>query len=420
MQAVILCGGLGTRLKNKYKNIPKALVKFKKKPNLIKIIDNLFNQNFKEIILLTAYKNEQIHKSIKNHKNYKKIKILNDKEFTGTGGALVGANRILKEKFLVILGDLYIDFNYRKFFVHSVKKKYNTNTVIHPNNHPFDSDTVSYNSNDKIKKFYLKNSSKIKPNNAIAGIFFLKKKIIKSKYNKKNIDLVKDILVKNKSNFVYKTIDYIKDFGTKKRIFKIKKQILANKLINFKTKKAAVFFDRDGVLNKEVGVIKKLNQFKIIYSTIESIKILNKLNIPCFLVSNQAALSKKIIKFKTFENIHAKLENVLSKNKAYLDDYAYCPDFDGKKFSNKDFPYFYKYRKPNIGIINHFKNKYNLNLKKSYFIGDRDIDVLTGKKAGCKTFLVKSPKNKDYILDVKPDYFVKNALYAVKKILLIK
>ena len=39
------------------------------------------------------------------------------------------------------------------------------------------------------------------------------------------------------------------------------------------------------------------------------------------------------------------------------------------------------------------------------------------KKAGCKTFLVKSPKNKDYILDVKPDYFVKNALYAVKKIL---
>ena len=59
-----------TRLKNKYKNIPKALVKFKK-PNLIKIIDDLFNQNFKEIILLTAYKNEQIHESIKNHKNYK-------------------------------------------------------------------------------------------------------------------------------------------------------------------------------------------------------------------------------------------------------------------------------------------------------------------------------------------------------------
>ena len=74
MQAVILCGGLGTRLKNKYKHIPKALVKLKKKPNLIKIIDDLFNQNFKEVILLTAYKNEQIHKSIKNHKNYKKIK----------------------------------------------------------------------------------------------------------------------------------------------------------------------------------------------------------------------------------------------------------------------------------------------------------------------------------------------------------
>tara|TARA_B100001741_G_scaffold243990_1_gene205164 strand:+ start:231 stop:1493 length:1263 start_codon:yes stop_codon:yes gene_type:complete len=420
MQAVILCGGLGTRLKNKYKNIPKALVKLKKKPNLIKIIDDLFNQNFKEVILLTAYKNEQIHKSIKNHKNYKKIKILNDKKFTGTGGALVGANKFLKEKFLVILGDLYIDFNYKKFFTHSVNRKYNSNIVIHPNNHPFDSDTVSYYSNNKIKKFYLKNSSKIKPNNAIAGIFFIKKKIIKLKYNKKHVELVKDILVKNKLNFVYKTIEYIKDFGTEKRIFKIKKQILTNKHINFKIKKIAVFFDRDGVLNREVGVIKNLNKFQIIHSSIKAIKILNKLNIPCFLVSNQAALSKKIIKFKTFEKIHAKLENVLSKNKAYLDDYAYCPDFNGKKFTNKNFPYFSKYRKPNIGIINHLKNKYNLNLKKSFFIGDRDIDVLTGKKAGCKTFLVKSPKNKDYILDVKPDYFVKNAFYAVKKILLIK
>ena len=47
-------------IKNKYKNIPKALVKFNKKPNLIKIIDDLFNQNFKEIILITASKNEQI------------------------------------------------------------------------------------------------------------------------------------------------------------------------------------------------------------------------------------------------------------------------------------------------------------------------------------------------------------------------
>ena len=43
---------------------------------------------------------------------------------------------------------------------------------------------------------------------------------------------------------------------------------------------------------------------------------------------------RKIIRFKTFEKIHNKLENTLSKNKTYLDDYAYCPDFGVKKFSN--------------------------------------------------------------------------------------
>ena len=254
MQAVIFCGRSGTRLKNKYKNIPKALVKFNKKPNLIKIIDDLFNQNFKEIILITTSKNEQIYKLIKNNNNYKKIKIINDEKFSGTGGALVGANKFLKEKFLVILGDLYIDFNYKKFFTHSVNRKYNSNIVIHPNNHPFDSDTVSYYSNNKIKKFYLKNSSKIKPNNAIAGIFFIKKKIIKLKHNKKHVELVKDILVKNKLNFVYKTIEYIKDFGTEKKIFKIKKKILNNKIINFKIKNSVFLIEM--VLNREVGVKK--------------------------------------------------------------------------------------------------------------------------------------------------------------------
>ena len=65
----------------------------------------------------------------------------------------------------------------------------------------------------------------------------------------------------------------------------------------------------------------------------------------------------------------------------------------------------------------HLKKKYNLNLKKSYFIGDRDIDILAGKKVGCKTFLVKSSKLKDYKYKIKPDFFVKDALIAVNKIL---
>ena len=68
-------------------------------------------------------------------------------------------------------------------------------------------------------------------------------------------------------------------------------------------------------------------------------------------------------------------------------------------------------------MLYELKKIHNLDLKKSYFIGDRDIDILAGKKAGCKTFLVKSPKLKDYKFKIKPDFFVKDALSAVNKIL---
>ena len=68
-------------------------------------------------------------------------------------------------------------------------------------------------------------------------------------------------------------------------------------------------------------------------------------------------------------------------------------------------------------MLKTFKKKYNLNLKKSFFIGDRDIDMLAGKNAGCRTFLVKSPKQKDYKLKIKPNFFANNSLDAVNKIL---
>ena len=61
--------------------------------------------------------------------------------------------------------------------------------------------------------------------------------------------------------------------------------------------------------------------------------------------------------------------------------------------------------------------RYNIDLKKSFMVGDTDIDVLTGKRAGLKTILVKSPKIKDYAFDIRPDYRVKDLNSAVNIVL---
>ena len=70
--------------------------------------------------------------------------------------------------------------------------------------------------------------------------------------------------------------------------------------------------------------------------------------------------------------------------------------------------FFSKYRKPNPGMILYLAKKYNINLSKSYFVGDSDTDILAGKLANLKTILVKSIKFKNYKLNVKPNFNVKN------------
>ena len=415
MQAVILCGGKGKRLKSKYKSTPKVLIKFKNKSNLEILINNLYAQGINEILLLTNYLDHKIKREVEKKFKNKNIKILSEKIYSGTGGALKESSGYIKKNFILVLGDIYTNFNFRNFIKNCDKKK--SYVVVHPNSHPDDSDTVELNHKNKIIRVFKKKQTN-KPNLAMAGIYLLNKKILNFNNKKKNIDLTKHILLKNNNLYAYNSIDYIKDYGSIKRLNTVRKDL---KILESNSKRksmiSSIFVDRDGVMNRELGVIKKMKNFDIFDDSLEAINKLNRKQIPCFLVSNQAALSKKLISFKFFKKIHRRLEFKLSSKKAFFNDYSYCPNFKNLKFIENNFNYFSKFRKPNPGMILSLKKRYKLNLKKSYFIGDSDKDIATGLRAGCKTVLIRGPKLKNYKLDVKPDYVFNDLKKAINYLL---
>ena len=162
----------------------------------------------------------------------------------------------------------------------------------------------------------------------------------------------------------------------------------------------------------------KLDQFKIINGVGKAINLLNKRNIPCFIVSNQAQIAKGLLKISTLKKINCTLDLYLSKFNAYIDDFLICPNFNNKKITKKNVSFFWKDRKPHPGMIKELAKRHNINLKKSYFIGDSDLDILCGKKCKMKTILVDSPRNIKYILNVKPNYYSQNLLEAVKNIII--
>ena len=141
MQAVIICGGKGSRLKSIIGNKPKALIKFNGKENLKNQIEILKKNGVKDFLFLLNNFDDQIKYFLK--KNYPdNFSIHKDKNYFGTGGCLYDAKEKLQKKFLIVYSDLYFNFNFVNFIKNSLKNKCLFSCVVHANDHPQDSDTV--------------------------------------------------------------------------------------------------------------------------------------------------------------------------------------------------------------------------------------------------------------------------------------
>ena len=116
---VILCGGLGTRVQQEYKGIPKSLIPINGIPFLDIQIMSLVKSGFKSFYLSTGYLGELIEDHISKNSMYKNItiKIIRDSSHAlGTGGALKNVAKHISSPFFVIYGDSYLDINYKKMF----------------------------------------------------------------------------------------------------------------------------------------------------------------------------------------------------------------------------------------------------------------------------------------------------------------
>ena len=176
-------------------------------------------------------------------------------------------------------------------------------------------------------------------------------------------------------------------------------------------KKKAIFFDRDGVLNNNI-FYKKYGQFEaplskkdlIINPKINFIKKLNKKYL-IFVITNQPSAAKKKTTFIKLEETKSKFLNIIKKKKIIIQEYLHCLNDENSKINYcKNFNYCkYKLKKktnntckkPSNLLIEYCIRKYNLDRKKSIFIGDRITDMMAAKKSKLNFILFKNNSNKD-------------------------
>ena len=377
LDLVVLAGGLGSRISKITKSKPKPLIKFGKLDFLKNLINHLAKFNFNKIYIIAGYKGKQIKQKFnKKIVNLTEIKCIIEKKPKGTGGALYELKKYNLNNFILVNGDSFCAIDLNKF-TKDIKNK--LVKIALAKNLYYKSNKTLSTLNIRNKKIYYDSKS----NYMNAGIYYINKQFLKYiKKNKKSFEnhYLKDLIFKQKV-YGQKFDEELFDIGTYENLK------IANKTLPSLFKKPAVFLDRDGVINHDYGYVHSRNKFKLRKNVLKGLKHLNKLNYYIFIVTNQSGIARGYYTEKKFISFQKNINEYFFKKNIYFHDIMYCPHhIEGKvkKYSiNCDC------RKPKTLMLQNIDNNYDIDLRRSFFIGDKKTDHECAKKYKIKFYFAK-------------------------------
>lgn len=428
MKAVIMAGGQGTRLKEiTGDDIPKPMIKICDKPILEHQLINLIHYGIKDFIFIVGYKNNVIKDYFGDGtKHGVSIKYIVEETPLGTAGALY----YLKgesDDFILLFGDLMLDIAWDRFISFHKEKQALVSLFAHPNSHPFDSDLINRDDDDTLISFDSKSNVRnyFYSNLVNAGVYIVSPKSLKVLKSLQKVDFEKEFLTKlipSRKICVYRSSEYVKDVGTPERYYLVtddyKNGIIAKK--NLSNKQKCIFVDRDGTINKFVGFLTNIDDLSLISRAAEAVKMVNHSEYLIIVITNQPVIARGEVTFAQLKDIHNKMETLLGREGAYLDDISFCPHHPDRGFEGEvpELKIVCECRKPKIGQLLKEREKFNIDFEQSYMIGDSMQDIQTGVNAGVKTILLScgAPIRTDYY-KVEPNDKVFDLYDAIAKIL---
>ncbi len=168
----------------------------------------------------------------------------------------------------------------------------------------------------------------------------------------------------------------------------------------------AVFLDRDGVINEDVGYLKSWEEFRFIPGSKEAISLLCDNGFSVIVVTNQSGIARGYFSENDLLEIHKKMKREIELSGGRIDGIYYCSHMAD---------YGCRCRKPDTGMLEQAASQYNLDFSSCYVIGDKPIDIEMGKRAGCKTILVRTGYGSSYS-GPEPDFVADNLLDAARMI----
>lgn len=403
MKAIIMAGGKGTRISELFPDIPKPLIPICGKPVLEHEIECLRDQGFTDIILTVSHMAEKIIDCFSDGERLGvHIEYFVEDEPLGNAGALFKLKDKLTEDFLLLNADSVFNIDFNRFADFHRQHSALATLFIHPNDHPYDSGLIISNVDKSVQRWLAKEDERPKyyKNRVNAGLHIISPKLLEKEIDLPKIDLDRHLLkplAGTGKMYCYDSPEYVKDMGTPERYEAVTGDFESGKVFarNLKNKQKAIFLDRDGTINKYVGFLRNIDDFELLPTVSEAVKLINQSGYLAIVVTNQPVIARGEVTFSELDEIHNKMETLLGRDGAYLDGIYFCPHHPDSGFDGevKELKCDCDCRKPKPGMLLQAAGDFNIDLTKSWMIGDGEHDRCAGEAAGCKTKIIPTDGN---------------------------
>ena len=385
-QAVFLVGGLGTRLKDRTSATPKPLLEVGGRPFLDYLLNEASRHGFDDILLLAGHFGQQVAQAY-DGRDWRgaRIKVLCEPEPLGTGGALRFALPHLAERFLLANGDSFFDINLRALPLILPEG----GMAMALRNVAGDRYGRVTFRDGWVRSFHAPEEGVDGPING--GIYALDRRVAQSIPQGK-VSLEGEIFpaLAGQGRIQGRAFDgYFIDIGIPTDFERAQVELPR------RVRRPAVFFDRDGVLNRDIGYLHQPDEVEWLEGAQAAVRLCNDAGYFVFVVTNQAGVARGYYGEKDVLSLHAWMNGELARQGAHVDAFEYCPHHpDGAEG-----PYrrCCRRRKPEPGMLLDLLAHWPVDKEASFLVGNMQSDLDAAAGAGVKAHLYQGGDLADFV-----------------------
>ena len=182
----------------------------------------------------------------------------------------------------------------------------------------------------------------------------------------------------------------------------------------------AIFIDRDGTLNEDIGYVSIPEQLILYPWAFEAVRLINKSDFKAIVITNQSGIARGMYSEATLGGIHSRMIEELAREGARIDAVYYCPHHP--EAGDSRYRIACDCRKPGTGMLEAAAREHNIDLARSFVIGDKASDIKLAENVGAPGALVMTGYGRETVAHpdrwpCKPSIVAENLLEAVKRVL---